>query len=85
MLWAEGVVVPPPRCTPPRTPAPNLLHSLAPTTLHSLQVRREAVVEDALNQLVFRPLEDLKKPLRVTFISNGVAEPAQDEGGVTKE
>lgn len=29
--------------------------------------------------------DDLKKPMRVTFISEGVAEPAQDEGGVTKE
>lgn len=27
---------------------------------------------------------DLKKPLKVTFVSGGVAEPAQDEGGVTK-
>ena len=36
-------------------------------------------------QLVYRQAEDLKKPLRVTFVSGGVPEPAQDAGGVTKE
>ncbi|KAK9831792.1 hypothetical protein WJX74_009408 [Apatococcus lobatus] len=49
-----------------------------------IRVRREAVLEDALAQLVARH-DDLKKPLRVTFISAGVDEEAQDEGGVTKE
>ncbi|PSC76156.1 ubiquitin-ligase E3 [Micractinium conductrix] len=49
-----------------------------------ISVRRTHVVEDALNQLVHRA-EDLKKPLKVTFYSGGVPEPAQDEGGVAKE
>ena len=29
--------------------------------------------------------QDLKKPLRVTFISNGVPEEGLDEGGVSRE
>lgn len=41
-----------------------------------IRVRREAVLEDALAQLVARH-DDLKKPLRVTFISAGVDEEAQ--------
>lgn len=49
-----------------------------------LSVRRTHVVEDAMTALA-RHGEDLKKPLRVKFISGGVAEPAQDEGGVRKE
>lgn len=36
-------------------------------------------------QLVYRAVDDLKKPLRVTFLTGGVPEPAQDAGGVTKE
>ena len=43
-------------------------------------VRRSHLVEDALNELATH-VEDLKKPLRVTFVN----EPAQDAGGVTKE
>lgn len=50
-----------------------------------LNIRRTHVVEDALNGLVMSSEDDLKKPLRVTFFSGGVAEPAQDEGGVRKE
>lgn len=42
----------------------------------AIQVRRAHVVEDALNQIMFRQA-DLKKPLRVTFISGGLPEPAQ--------
>lgn len=49
-----------------------------------IAVRRTHVVEDALNALVVHA-DDLKKPLRVTFVSGGVPEPAQDEGGVRKE
>ena len=30
-------------------------------------------------------MQDLKKPLRVTFISNGVPEEGIDEGGVSRE
>lgn len=48
---------------------------MAAAFLH-ISVRRSHVVEDALNQLMLREAE-LKKPLRVTFISGGVAEPAQ--------
>ncbi len=42
------------------------------------------MLEDALNQVVGRPHE-LKKPLRVTFISQGVDEEGLDQGGVKKE
>lgn len=53
-----------------------------------IQVRRDNILEDSLNQIRVRRQdrrEDLKKPLRVTFISNGVAEEGQDEGGLSKE
>lgn len=51
-----------------------------------IYIRRESVVEDALNQLVLAAENvELKKPLRVTFLSAGVPEPADDAGGVTKE
>ncbi len=49
-----------------------------------IRIRRERVLEDALNQIVGRPHE-LKKPLRVTFISQGVEEEGLDQGGVKKE
>jgi ubiquitin-protein ligase E3 A len=49
-----------------------------------VQIRRECVREDALEQIVRSP-QDLKKPLRVKFVSEGVEEEAVDEGGVTKE
>ncbi len=41
-----------------------------------IRVRREAVLTDAINQLMVRQ-NDLKKPLRVTFISAGIDEEAQ--------
>lgn len=49
-----------------------------------VRIRRTHVLQDALNQLMHRP-DELKKPLRVTFISAGVEEEGLDEGGVTKE
>jgi hypothetical protein len=49
-----------------------------------LSIRRTHVVEDALTALVLHS-QDLKKPLKVTFVSGGIPEPAQDEGGVRKE
>ena len=49
-----------------------------------IRIRRDRVLEDALNQVVGRPHE-LKKPLRVTFISQGVDEEGLDQGGVKKE
>ena len=49
-----------------------------------VRIRRTQVLQDALNQLMQRPGE-LKKPLRVTFISGGLEEEGLDEGGVTKE
>ena len=49
-----------------------------------IRIRRERVLEDALNQIVGRPHE-LKKPLRVTFVSQGVDEEGLDQGGVKKE
>ncbi|EFN57786.1 hypothetical protein CHLNCDRAFT_21324 [Chlorella variabilis] len=59
--------------------------SAAVAAFLQIRVRRSHVVEDALNQLAHLEAQDLKKPLRVTFITGGVPEPAQDEGGVTKE
>ena len=49
-----------------------------------LRVRRSSVLEDTLEQVV-RKSGDLKKPLRVTFVSGGVPEAGVDEGGVAKE
>ena len=49
-----------------------------------VRIRRTHVLQDALNQLMYRP-DELKKPLKVTFISAGVQEEGLDEGGVTKE
>lgn len=43
-----------------------------------IRIRRDHVLEDALNHIVGRPHE-LKKPLRVTFISEGVEEEGQDQ------
>lgn len=49
-----------------------------------VRIRRSHVLQDALNQLMHRP-DELKKPLRVTFLSAGIEEEGLDEGGVTKE
>ncbi|CAG8523055.1 8963_t:CDS:10 [Dentiscutata erythropus] len=46
------------------------------------EVRREYLVKDALDQLIVKQL-DLKKPLRVKFISG--EEEAQDQGGIQRE
>ena len=50
-----------------------------------IMVDRERLLEDALDALSTRPSADVKKPLRVRFVSDGVAEEGIDEGGVTKE
>ena len=56
--------------------------------LHShylvLNVRREHLLEDAM-RTVERSASDLKKPLKVKFFCEGVAEEGVDEGGVAKE
>ena len=49
-----------------------------------IRIRRDRILHDCLNQIRNRK-DDLKKPLRVTFISNGVAEEGEDEGGLSKE
>lgn len=49
-----------------------------------VRIRRAHVLQDALDQLMLRP-DELKKPLKVTFISARVEEEGLDEGGVTKE
>ena len=46
----------------------------------NLLIRREFLVEDALNNLVSDNL-NFRKPLRVKFVN----EPGVDEGGVQKE
>ena len=48
-----------------------------------IRVRREHLLADALSQILMRA-SDLKKPLRVTFLSGGVPEEGLDQGGVTK-
>ena len=45
-----------------------------------LEVSRENIIDDTLNQLVYNE-QDLKKPLKVHFIG----EEGVDEGGVQKE
>ncbi|EKE40171.1 hypothetical protein ENUP19_0006G0012 [Entamoeba nuttalli] len=47
----------------------------------NIQVRRDHVLEDSLNQLVEANIVDLKKPLKVKFIG----EEGLDHGGVSKE
>ena len=59
------------------------VHPVMLQYLH-VRIRRTHVLQDALNQLMHRP-DELKKPLKVTFISAGVDEEGLDEGGVTKE
>jgi len=49
-----------------------------------VRVRRSHLLEDTLRQVVQKSA-DLKKPLRVTFVSAGVQEEGLDEGGVAKE
>eukprot|EP00798_Chlamydomonas_sp_ICE-L_P014653 gene14653-20687_t len=49
-----------------------------------ISIRRTSILQDCLEQIVKRP-GDLKKPLRVTFIQDGVAEEGLDEGGVSRE
>ena len=50
-----------------------------------VQIRRNHILEDALQQLTMH-MEDLHKPLRVTFLSEDgqSKEEAVDEGGVSK-
>ena len=43
-----------------------------------ISIRRSAVLEDALNQIVSRRHE-LRKPLRVAFVSEGVQEEGLDQ------
>lgn len=50
-----------------------------------VEIRRNHIVEDALQQLTMH-MDDLHKPLRVTFLSEDgqSREEAVDEGGVSK-
>ena len=48
-------------------------------------VDRENLLSNTLDAVARRPPADLKKPLRIKFTSEGVAEEGIDEGGVTKE
>ena len=48
-----------------------------------LVISREALLQDALLQISNKSKE-LKKPLKITFTSNGVLEEGIDQGGVTK-
>ncbi|CAL4099631.1 unnamed protein product, partial [Meganyctiphanes norvegica] len=47
----------------------------------NLNIHRNNIVQDTINQLLFHGITDFKRPLRVTFIG----EEAEDAGGVRKE
>jgi hypothetical protein len=49
-----------------------------------LRIRRGHELEDALSQISGQ-IDDLKKPMRVKFVSEGVEEEGVDQGGVRKE
>ncbi|EFJ50193.1 hypothetical protein VOLCADRAFT_80336 [Volvox carteri f. nagariensis] len=80
----------PPSATPsPYTPpnpfnAPQGLHPASAVFL-DIAVRRTSLLADAAQQLSCRPAHHLKRPLRVSFVSLGVAEEGVDQGGVSRE
>lgn len=49
-----------------------------------INVRRSHILQDSINQIIGRT-DDLRKPLKVTFFSDGVAEEGVDQGGVSRE
>eukprot|EP00210_Caulerpa_lentillifera_P006699 g6401.t1 len=49
-----------------------------------IRIRRDHLRQDAYNQLINRSNE-FHKPLKVIFVSNGVDEEGEDEGGLSKE
>eukprot|EP01025_Chloroclados_australasicus_P013961 TRINITY_DN16532_c0_g1_i7.p1 TRINITY_DN16532_c0_g1~~TRINITY_DN16532_c0_g1_i7.p1 ORF type:complete len:1416 (+),score=180.93 TRINITY_DN16532_c0_g1_i7:478-4248(+) len=51
----------------------------------TVSIRRSDVMRDALTKILNSNPHDFKKKLRVKFVSNGVEEEGQDEGGLTKE
>ncbi|GFR49164.1 hypothetical protein Agub_g11185, partial [Astrephomene gubernaculifera] len=60
------------------------LHPAASVFL-DIAVRRSSLLRDAAQQLAGRPPHHLKRPLRVTFVSQGVPEEGVDQGGVSRE
>ncbi len=48
-------------------------------------MRRTSLLADTAQQLALRPAHQLKRPLRVSFISNGLHEEGVDQGGVSRE
>jgi ubiquitin-protein ligase E3 A len=58
----------------------ELLQGVASSPVLPITVRRDHIVEDALNQLTIMK-DFLKRPLKVTFVD----EPGIDQGGLTKE
>ncbi|GIL93359.1 hypothetical protein Vretifemale_20765 [Volvox reticuliferus] len=50
-----------------------------------ISVRRASILADTAQQLASRPPHHLKRPLRVSFVSQGVAEEGVDQGGVSRE
>lgn len=63
-----------------------MLQGINPVILQYLVliVRREALLQDALAQIVSKARDDLKKPLKVIFTTGDIREEAIDAGGVTK-
>lgn len=53
-------------------------------TFLEIHIRRDHILEDTLKQIELGK-DNLKKPLKVTFISNDVSEEGQDAGGLSKE
>ncbi|GIL61241.1 hypothetical protein Vafri_15644, partial [Volvox africanus] len=60
------------------------LHPISAVFL-DISVRRASILADTAQQLASRPPHHLKRPLRVSFVSQGVAEEGVDQGGVSRE
>jgi hypothetical protein len=63
---------------------PQGIHPISALFL-DIAVRRSSLLADAAQQLAARPANHLKRPLRVSFMSQGVAEEGVDQGGVSRE
>lgn len=66
--------------------AQALMRGIHPSLVQwlELRIRRGHELEDALSQISGQ-LDELKKPMRVKFISEGIEEEGVDQGGVRKE
>ena len=58
---------------------------MAPIIIHSNNLHITFNLGIIAVHTLIMAMQDLKKPLRVTFVSNGVPEEGLDEGGVSRE